>query len=180
MTASSAVLKFVGRPTPINPAAPTAPLAAGRPPVPIDWIDLAGYKAISTSPVLAREFARFANATGRTAPRQPGGQASPAVNVSASDALTYAKWLSANLRLPTIEELQQLAWEDQNNPLINAFPGAGTPEGLGEWVSDPAEDGLYHIVQRSWLLHSESTLCQGALRDTGHSFITFRLVRDTH
>ena len=83
--------------------------------------------SIAYTPVTNKEYAVFANETGRKATEQDN---LPVTNVSYEDAVAYAKWLSkkdgsATYRLPTEKEWEQAAGHMPKDADMNCGENAG-------------------------------------------------------
>ena len=160
----------------------------------IKWMRLPGTTVeISTTPVTWADYAPFAQATGRCLPRERGAPVNPVTGVSAKDAEAFAEWLSQregqHYRLPTLEEMHALAGQAPNG--LGLWPCCSrnsrqvwrhAQDCLSEWLDcSPGWTGgqnqLNCIVHPAWFLNNHHTVTHGALADSGHSFVTFRLVR---
>jgi formylglycine-generating enzyme required for sulfatase activity len=157
------------------------------------WMQLTGSNVeISTAPVIWADYARFASETGRRVPKRRGAATNPVTDVSAADAHAFAEWLSRregqHYRLPTLEEVHALAGQAPNGSGL--WPRCSedryqvwrqAQDRLSEWLDcSPAvvngDNPMNCIVHPAWLLNNHHTVTHGALANSGHSFVTFRLV----
>ena len=117
----------------------------------------------------------------------------PVTGVTSSAARAFAEWLSQrdrrHYRLPTLDEMCDIAYQTCQE--LSLWPCRSwdrhqvwrqAQDCHSEWLdcSPTVADGnnsMNCITHPAWLLNNYATITHGALADSGHSFITFRLVR---